>query len=115
MGCNCKDGQSIDDMLENNQGKLPIGENIVKYTLKVIFFLLFLILLPFTTLYIVWIAFDMIVLNKNIDIKPILTLINKRFQPVDEEEYLDEEEYSKLTEDDVVMVDVEEITGRSNP
>ena len=40
-GCNCKNGQSMDSMLENeNKKPKSVGQSIIKYTLKVLGFLM---------------------------------------------------------------------------
>ena len=66
--------------------------------------------LPIINLFIIWFIFRTLVLNKDVNIKPLLSAIGKKFK---EEEEEDEDEYDELTEDDVVMVDVEDITNKS--
>ena len=52
----------------------------------------------------------MLVLNKNIDIKPLLLSIGQKFKENDkDDDEIDEDEYDTLTEDDVVLLNVEEI------
>jgi hypothetical protein len=50
----------------------------------------------------------MLVLNKNIDVKPILLSLGNKFKQKDE----DDDEYNELTEDDVILLDVEDITNK---
>lgn len=113
MSCNCK-SQNINDMIESDTTKLSVGKLIGKYTLKVITFLVLLVLLPFINLAIIWFMFSTLVLNKDVNIKPLLTALGNQFKPKEyDEDDIDEEEFNSLTEDDVVLVDVEEITNKS--
>jgi len=110
--CNCKN-KSIDEMLDENGEQISRSSNsetIIKYSLKILAFLFMLVLLPLINLAIIWYIFNMFVLNKNIDVKPILTFLGKKFQEKDEPED-DDIEYDKLTEDDVILLDVQEITN----
>lgn len=108
-GCNCKGNVSMQDKENENNSFFQI---IVKYALKTLVFLLFLIGIPFINLYIIYLSFNIIVLNKSIDIKPLLKSIGQKFQNKDEEidEYIDDEEFNNLTEDDVVLLNAEDIT-----
>ena len=114
MGCNCKNGANLNDLMANGKPESKTGL-IVKYTLKVLGFLVLLILLPIINIYIIWLMFDMLVLNGNIDIKPALLALGKKFEIKeidDEEEELTEEEFLELTEDDVVLIDSEELVKK---
>lgn len=108
MGCNCKTNTiNADSLMRNSETKkINIGENILKYTLKTLAFLIVLAFLPVINLIIIWFIFRTVVLNKDIDIKPLLLMIGSKFQNKD---YDDDDDYETLTENDVVMVDVEEI------
>lgn len=113
--CNCKNGPSMNEMLKGENEKkvkLNLGSNILKYFLKTLGFLLFLIVLPIINLVIIWFAFNLFVLNKNIDFKPMLTFIGNGFRKTEIEEELSENELENLTEDDVYMVGVEDITNK---
>ena len=111
MSCNCKNGQSMDSMLENeNKNPKSVGQTVIKYTLKVLGFLVLVAALPIINLYIIWFIFNMLVLNKNIDVKPILLTLGNKFKQKDYDE--DDEEYNELTEDDVELLDVEDITNK---
>jgi hypothetical protein len=113
--CNCKNGPSMNEMLEGeneNKVKLKLGSNILKYSLKTLGFLLFLILLPIINLIIIWFAFNLFVLNKNVDIKQMLMFIGNGFRKTEIEETLTDDELDMLTEDDVYMVGVEDITNK---
>jgi len=111
MGCNCKTEKKIDDYLE---GSAPLGEKIsqkiLSYSLKSLAFLIMVVLLPIINLLIIWFMFKTIVLNKNVNIKPLLLSLGKKFQEkeIDDEE---EDDFEEIKEEDVVMVNVEDITN----
>jgi hypothetical protein len=101
----------MDSMLENeNKNPKSVGQTVIKYTLKVLGFLVLVAALPIINLYIIWFIFNMLVLNKNIDVKPILLTLGNKFKQKDYDE--DDEEYNELTEDDVELLDVEDITNK---
>ena len=110
-GCNCKSDKNIDSYIADaNEIKKPIGSTIGMYVLKTLAFLLMIVALPIINLFIIWFIFRTLILNKTVDIKPLLYAIGKKFK---EDEDDDEDDYDDLTEDDVVMVDVEDITKKS--
>jgi hypothetical protein len=115
MGCNCK-SQNIDDILNVDRPKLNIGELIGKYSLKILLFSLMIIMLPLINLAIIWFMFNTLVLNRDVNIKPLLVALGNQFKEKkyeEDEEEIDEDEFNDLTEDDVIMVDVEDITNKS--
>ncbi len=112
MGCNCK-SQNIDDILNVDRPKLSIGKLIGKYTLKILSFLLMIAMLPLINIAIIWFMFKTLVLNQDVNIKPLLLALGNQFKEKDNDEEIDEEEFDELTEDDVIMVDVEDITKKS--
>lgn len=109
-GCNCKNGPNVNEILENGSVKeKKINKKVSKYTLKILAFLFFIILLPIINIYLLWVVFKMLVLNENIDIRPLLVALGNKFKQTDnEEEYYD---MSELTNDDVKLLNVE---GLSN-
>lgn len=112
MGCNCKSDKSIDSYLtDSEKPKEKIGPRIGTYILKSLAFLLMIAALPIINIFIIWFIFRTLMLNKDVNIKPLLTVIGKKFQDKEEDE---EEEYDDLTEEDVVMIDVEDITNKPN-
>lgn len=114
MSCNCK-SENIDDYLVSDRPKLSIPKLIGKYTLKLLAFALMLVILPLVNLAIIWFMFNTIVLNRDVNIKPLLVALGNQFKEdkyKEEEEFLTQEEIENLTEDDVELVDVEDITGR---
>jgi len=112
MGCNCKNSNNFE--IIQDADKAPIGKRIINYTLKILAFLFMVALLPIIVGFIIWFMFKTIVLSKNVDIKPLLYAIGSKFKEKDEDEDdIDEEEFESLTEDDVVMVGVDDITNKS--
>lgn len=111
MSCNCKNGTNINELMGDGK-TTSASHTVIKYSLKIMGFLLLLLALPLINIYIIWLMFDMLVLNNNVDIKPLLLALGKKFEVKeedDEEEELTEEEFMELTEDDVVLIDSEEI------
>jgi len=113
MGCNCKgNNKNIDSYLtDGTKSQEKIGPLIGTYILKSIAFILMIAALPIINLFIIWFIFRTLMLNKEVNIKPLLTVIGKKFQDKSEDD--EEEDYDNLTKDDVVLVNVEEITTNS--
>jgi len=110
MSCNCKSDKKMNDYLKDGESSESLSQVMLKYIFKSLVFLLLLVTLPIIVLFIIWFMFKMIVLNKEVNVKPLLVAIGKKFQqPMDDHE----DDYEILTEDEVVMVDVEDITNRS--
>lgn len=109
MSCNCKSEIKTGDFLSSGKSKTKV--KVSSYILKVLAFILMVAALPIINLFIIWFIFRTLVLNRDVDIKPLLFAIGSKFQVKDDE---DEEDDEELTEDDVVMEDVEDITNRPN-
>lgn len=111
MGCNCKNSVQAKEINENR----TTGNKITHYFLKTLMFLFIISLLPIINIYLVYIIFKMIVLNKEIDIKPLLLAIGEKFKEKIEEDEDEEDDvdFDSLTPDDVVMLDAEDITEKS--
>jgi len=115
MGCNCKNsaGMPQNYVLE---GKENLVSTSIKYVVKFIGFLIGVALLPLIMIAIIWFMFDTIVLNKDIDLRRVINRFvkaNKFFSKDDEDDDDDDDDYENLTEDDVIMVNVEDITNKS--
>lgn len=110
MGCNCKNSAQAQQINDNR----TTGVKIAHYTLKTFAFLLMIVLLPLINLFLIYFMFKTLVLSKEVDIKPLLLAIGKKFKDKDDDDE-DEIDYETLTPEDVVMVDVEDITGRHRP
>jgi hypothetical protein len=98
----------MQSMIEDNKNGQNSKNNIVKYSLKVLSFILFLILSPIIYIAILWLGFKMLVLNGSIDIKPLINFAAKKLKPYNN----DETDINELNEYDLVMVDVEDITNK---
>ena len=109
MGCNCKNSAQAQEIHDNR----TTGVKVTHYTLKTLAFLLMVVLLPVINLFLIYFMFKTLVLSKEVDIKPLLLAIGKKFKDnSDEDDDEDDIDYETLTPEDVVMVDVEDITGR---
>lgn len=108
MGCNCKNSAQAQQINDNR----TTGVKVVHYTLKTLVFLLMIVLLPVINLLLIYFMFKTLVLGKDVDVRPLLLAIGKKFKEKDDEDDYDEIDYDTLTPEDVVMVDVEDITDR---
>ena len=109
MGCNCKGEKRVLPVGESKKINLPTS--IFNYSIKTFGFLLFIIILPIINLVILWSVFRILVLNKDTDVKGLLTMMLSKLKPKDD----DYDDYDDLTEDDVELVeDIEDITEEIN-
>lgn len=108
MGCNCKtsnDQYSIGP-------EVNLTKKITNYTLRSVVFLFSLILLPIILCVSVWFMFRTLVLNKDINIIEVLTILaNKLTVKKDDED--DDDEEDEYNEDDYELMDVEYITNET--
>lgn len=102
MSCNCKNEKKI-DVKSESKNKISF------YFLKILIYMIFLLLLPVIIVAFMIIGFKVFVLSESIDIKPLLVRLAKSFSIKDEDE---DEDYENITEDDLIMVDVEDITNK---
>lgn len=110
-GCNCKG--NVMNGESNNDSPKSIFQNTVNYGLKLLMFLIFLVMLPLVIVYVVYLSFSVIVLNKNVNMKPLLSAIGNKFREKDDEDnFIDEEELKNLTEEDVILLDADDITDK---
>jgi hypothetical protein len=119
MGCNCKTSSST-PKLEENVKKERLINIILKYFAKSIGFLIAVALLPFIMVIIIWFMFDTIVLNKEVDLRIVLDkfikhekFFNSNYEDSDDDEEDEEDDDDFLSENDVVMLNVEDITKKS--
>ena len=108
MSCNCKTNKSMQSMIKDNNGGQKTKTNIGEYVLRVLAFIIFFILSPLIYLGVLWLGFSMLVLNGSIDIKPLVNLATKKIKKYNS----DEIDINELNENDLVMVDVEDITDK---
>ncbi len=116
MGCNCKvsNGGSQDKSTVQSDFEQESGvQNFVRYSAKIIGFLMGVILIPIIVVGIIWFMFDIIVLNKEVDLRIILkkiVKINKAIMTDDEDE--EDEDYDEEIDYEVeeyITENVEEI------
>lgn len=112
MGCSCKNGNTMDEMLSTDKKKITSTQKVSKYTLKVIAFLLMLLALPLINLYLIWLMFKMLVMNEDIDIKPLLMAIGNKFKN-NQEDYDDDDFEEDFNEEDLITVNVEDISNKT--
>lgn len=98
--CGCKNGKTADGILNETSKKNKNG--LINGFFRVLTFSFFLVLVPLITLYFIWAAFKMIILNKNVDIKKALLAITKGKT---ESTINDDDDY-----DELVLMDVEDIS-----
>ncbi len=114
MGCNCKTSGDNNVKETVKLSELSTKQKInlfLFYLAKTIGFLVGVALLPIINLGIIWFMFNTLVLTKEVDIKKIVSdLIGNKFNKKDDDEDDEDDDFENLTEDDVIMVDVEDIT-----
>ena len=117
-GCNCKTKDGFEIPEKTNFSKLTNkekGKLVVHYFFKVIGFIIGILLLPIINIAIIWFMFNTIVLTKDVN---VVKLLNKYFtskkddDDEDDDEDEDDVDFEDLTEDDVIMMDVEDITEK---
>lgn len=133
MGCNCKTGEKPNVTLNSKSNTNTYNENDVKnsklsivltYTAKMIGFLVGVLLLPLINIAIIWFMFKTLVLNKEVDLKLLFSRMmrSKKIKDLskDDEDFYDEDDdeddyddFENLTENDVIMVDVDDITPKN--
>jgi hypothetical protein len=110
MGCNCKGNVSNDNNVKF--GDLTYKAKFKRvsfYGLKIFGFLLAILALPIINIAIIWFMFKIVVLNKTFDVKEIvLKILGNSLKRNDDDD--DDDELDEYDEDDVVMLDVDEIT-----
>jgi hypothetical protein len=119
MSCNCKSGvgPTLNEEIKEKGEKQVIGG----YIARLIIFLLSLLLLPVILIFSVYFMFRTIVLNYELNIKEmfggilkVMKRANSDYDYEDEEDDDDDEEYfQSLTEDDVILYDVEDLTEKN--
>jgi hypothetical protein len=116
MGCNCKTKDAGSSAPTNK--KHLTHKNLttfLSYTAKIIGFLIMIVLLPLINLVIIWFIFNTLVLTKDVDVKGLIQKLMLRGKDDDDDDDDDDEDddFEDLTEDDVIMIDVEDITQNS--
>jgi hypothetical protein len=119
MGCGCKTNTKYESNYDSSI-KRPDNNNIKSgysiFLIRVLAFILSLFLLPIIMVAITWFMFELFFLNKEIDMKKIVTVLSSKIKPFNEgyeEEYADnydDDDDDEFNEENYEMVDVEDIT-----
>ena len=120
-GCKTKKGEVLPSN-DENKPKVNIINNIIHYTIKLIGFGIALALLPILLLVIVYYMFNLIVMTKDIDIKPLFISMSKYMKKVakdnatddddDDDDDDDEAEWENIDPEEFVLVGVDDITKK---
>jgi hypothetical protein len=121
MGCGCKTKKDI-DFLPNEEIIIPkkkIIDEIKSYTSKTILFLIVLLTTPIIMGVIIYYMFTTIVLTRDLDIKPFLLHLAKSMKKTtdaqnEDDDDDDDDDYEFLDEEDLIMLNVEDITNKDN-
>ena len=109
-GCNCKSDSKNDG--EINGEKVKLNKSILNYSVRFIFFLFSLVLLPIVVIGSIWILFNTLVLTKGVNIMDVLKAISKKLKTnTDDDDDDDDEYYNNYNSDEYEMLDVEVITN----
>ena len=112
-GCKAKDKENkAKGIIDKEIGKKFL-ENFIQYSVKLVGFAIVIALLPIINVIILIFTFNTVVLNKAIDVKPLVARLADFMKPkkVDDEED-DDYDIETLTEDDVILLDVEDISQK---
>ena len=118
MGCNsCKKkkgvaSSSTKDFIEKVDIKQsPIGSRIfITFVKSLIFILGVIIGIPIVIPFTVYMLFKVIFFNQGVDVTTGLVNIGKMLQKKDEDDFDEDEDISDFEEDELVMMDVDDIT-----
>jgi ATP-dependent Zn protease len=108
MSCNCKTNS------KQIKGKKTLNPNYkTNFILRLISFLIGLIFLPVIMVAVIWFMFDLLMLNKEIDMQKIVMVLTSKIKPFNEDDdfsYDENDEDDEFTEENYEILDVEEIT-----
>jgi hypothetical protein len=125
MGCGCKtktnksfeteEKQTIKAFDFEYQNKEGQNSNfIVKNLIKIVSFSIALLLLPIIMIAVVWFMFELLVLNQEIDMKKIVTVLTSKLKRFNDDDGYDDEydnDYDEEYDDEnYEMLDVDDIT-----
>lgn len=112
-GCKAKDKENEAKGIKDKEIGKKFLENFIQYSVKIVGFLIVIALLPIINVIILVFTFNTVVLNKAIDVKPLVARLAEFMKPKkNEEEDDNDDEFETLTEDDVVLLDVEDISQK---
>ena len=112
-GCKAKDKENEAKGIKDKEIGKKFLENFIQYSVKLVGFAIVIALLPIINVIILIFTFNTVVLNKAIDVKPLVARLADFMKPkkVDDEED-DDYDIETLTEDDVILLDVEDISQK---
>lgn len=122
-GCNTKNAKKTDALGPIELSKLNFLDIIVKIFTKTVGFSLAVLTMPIISAFVLFFMFEMLVLNKQVDLKNLITGVSKKlsfmnesFDPFDNEDDDDEvyDEDEEFDEDEFDAINVEEITEINN-
>ena len=114
MSCGCKSNQKNEGPSINKDENFKKNVAIFFQTIiKFIGFLIFLLLIPLINVFIVIQAFKMIMFSQQLHLKPLLDRVTSLAKPKQKEEKEEDIDISTLTKDDVIMLDVEDISPKN--
>lgn len=115
-GCKTKNTEAPTIGVSTDLSKTSLITNFIHYSIKILGFLIALALLPILILVIVYYMFNLIVISKDIDIKPLFTslskFIKKASEDDDEEDDDDDVEWETAREEDYIMIDVDDLSKK---
>lgn len=115
MSCGCKTNsfKSSKSDVFPKELNVNITNSFSNFLVKILAFSLMMLLLPVIMLAIIWFIFELIMLNKEIDMKKVVRVLSSKIKPFNEDYEQDddeEDEEDEFTEENYEMVDVEDIT-----
>jgi hypothetical protein len=112
MSCGCKANKDTNTNINKNISIGGILQTITIYTLKLLGFIAFITVLPIINVVIIVFSFKLLLLNQNLDMKGVIkhlaNIIKKKEDVEKEDDYI----FNELTEDDVILLDVEDISQK---
>ena len=119
MACGCKTKKENISFYkdENILPKKKLIDEIKSYTSRTLLFLVVLLTIPIITFIIIYYMFTTIVLTKELKVKPFIVSLAKNMKKIsdnsEEEEYGDDDDDDDfLDEEDLIMLNVEDITKK---
>lgn len=125
MGCGCSaktysKEKEINNKIYEDSSKFKdenlkesVFSKIMYQSLKLVAFFIMLLFVPFIMIAVVWFIFSVVVLNKEVDMKKIVTILASKIKRFNEDEYDDDDyeddDFEEYDEDNYELIDVEEV------
>jgi hypothetical protein len=110
MSCNCKT-QTEQYSVKSD---VKLNKKITNYTLRSLVFLVSLIFLPIILIASIWFMFRTLVLDKEVDIIAIVSLIGNLFTRNKDDDDDDDDMEEDYNEDDYELIDIDYIKDKTN-